>query len=654
MHHHTHTTHHASVIAAAFSRFLPARRLVLALLFLFTLLPALPTSASAAGQFTSLTIGATTYDATKDQFGPGWSWTASTNTLEFPTRSSFNNGDDDILYRLINGNIALGTSNPAAVATIEVDGEVFINGNISCQGTLLVNIIGYWSHFKVNGNLAGSLSITGDLSLYNPARVSISNNIDGNLLVNSGTVKVGGKVGGNLTVSGGVVTINGMIGGARNITGGTVKVNGSFIAGAPPAITTNVTIPLNTLTLGSYDMGTGWWFANGTTLVIDGSSINYTLTGTASPGIGVIVENTVNGSLTLDGVTITAPVGSTYNALSLSGNNLSVYIKNNNTLNGTACGIASGVDGVLTLDAAAGATLTAIGGEQEGIYCDRCDLALQGSGTFNFCGGNIEQYNPNNPEIGNAIKLGGDLLLQDSVAVNATAGDNTSSTDDDFYIDKTTELNHGIMCFGDITIADNAKLNATGGSVFGAGCRAGNGILTLSKLTVTSAAANALVVAGGVGAIVDSWHGSGIAALFDLQLAGAGSINAIGDNALASVYDIAIDGCKITAEASDSAGYALHAGGYNSTTYTYTGGTVFITGGTTIASNIKTSGNIYFRTLSHTGGILNGDGPDNPNPPTPPNPDHGGGGGGAPSLPGLALMAAMLAVRALKKKSRAG
>ena len=305
MHHHTHTTHHASVIATALARLLPARRFTLALLL--SLLPMLATSAFAAGQFSSLTIGNNTYDASKDQAGHIWTWTASTNIL------AFNCGYDDVddFDNFINGNIAFATSNPAAVATIEVSNDVFINGNISSQGALLVNVTptnngGVFysaSDFRVNGTLGGSLSVSGsDMR----TRVSIGNDITGNLSVDSasGSVKVKGKVTGNLTVADGVVTINGTVGGTRNITGGIVKVNGSFLKGGPPAnITTNITIPLNTLTLGGSASGTGWQFSNNT-LYIQGSLINYTLTGTAPSGIGVFVEATVNGSLTLDGVNI--------------------------------------------------------------------------------------------------------------------------------------------------------------------------------------------------------------------------------------------------------------------------------------------------------------------------------------------------------------
>ena len=639
---HTHTTHHASVLAAALSRLFPARRLVPALLF--ALLSTLATSAFAAPQFTTLTIGSGTYNAALDQSGPGWTWTASTNILEL--------GATRYYYPLdscINGNITFGTSNPAATATIEVSDDMFINGNISCQGTLLVNVTGYCGNFKVNGTLAGSLFIPSKPSgsVYNNVSISISNDITGNLLVDQGAVKVAGKVGGNLTVSGGAVTVNGTVGG-RNITGGIVKVNGSFIAGAPPTnITTNITIPLNTLTLSGSASGNGWRF-DGTTLNIEGSLINYTLTGTAPSGIGVYVANTVNGSLTLDGVTIDVSDCYDQTAVSIAAINPTVYIKNNNTLIGYQCGIMNGGNGVLTLDTAIGSTLT-VGG-YEGIECGT-DLVLQGSGTFSFYSNNSD----GDQQAGDAIWVRGDLLMQDSVTVNATAGDNSTNISPDPGGWNPSGLNHGIQCYGDITIAGNAKLNATGGSAFGAGCKAGNGILFLSQLTVTSAAANALVATGGVGEVVDPWHGSGIAAMSDLQIAGTGNITAIGDNALSSASDITIAGCKITAEAKGAASYALNAGGYNGATYA--GGTVFITGGTITASNITTPANIYYKTLNQTGGTLNGAGVSptpnpNPNPNPNPSPDNKGGGGGAPSLPGLALMAAMLAMRAMKKKCR--
>ena len=642
---HTHTTHHASIIAAALSRLFPARRFVLALFL--ALLPALAISASAAGQFSTLTISGSTYDASKDQSGHVWTWTASTNTLVFDYDYDYVDDFDS----LINGNIAFATSNPAAVATIEVSNDMFINGNISCQGTLLVNVSGYVDDFIVNGTLGGSLSVTSDNS---DVRVSISNDITGNLSVGQGNVKVKGKVTGNLTVSDGVATINGTVGGTRNITGGIVKVNGSFIKGGPPAnITTNVIIPLDALTRDVPTSGNGWQ-CDGETLYIEGSLINYTLTGVAPSGICVDVADTVNGSLSLDSVMIDNGAPYYGDALYIRGSNLTVYIKNNNTLVGRYGGLGCFGGGVLTLDAAAGSTLTAIVGsdEEEGIRCYN-DLVLQGSGTFNLKSGNFEQYGACS-----AIWVGGDLLLQDSVTVNATAGDNNTGINPD-----DSGWNNGIECLGDLTIADNAKLNATGGNASAVGCSAGNGIELLSKLTVTSTAANALVATGGVGAVVDPLHGSGIAADFDLQIAGTGSIKAIGDNALASVSDITIAGCKITAQASGNASYALHAGGYDGANFA--GGTVFITGGTTTASNITTPANIYYKTLNQTGGSLNGvnkggdsgsgggtggDGGGGGNTGGGSS-GGGGGGGGAPSLPGLALIAAMLAARAMKKKN---
>jgi len=606
----------------------------LVLVLLFVLLPMLATSASAAPQFTTLIIGSGSYNATQDQSGSGWTWTASTNTLDFPY--DYSNGYT-YLDEITNGNIAFGTSNSAAVATIDIRCDRFINGNISCQGTLLVNVTANCNIFKVNGTLAGSLSVAGGINV----GVSISNDITGNLSMDGGTVKVGGKVGGNLTVSGGVVTINGTVGG-RNITGGIVKVNGSFIAGAPPAITASTTIPLNTLTLGVPASGNGWRFDpndyyGGEILYIEGSLINYTLTGAAPDGIAVEVADTVNGSLTLDGVTINT--ADTYGAdsLSINGSNLTVYIKNNNTLIGATRGICNFSSGVFTLDTAAGSSLTVSGSKEVGIECAN-DLVLQGSGTFNFYCSNSD----GDRQADEAIWVGGDLLLQDSVTVNATAGDNYTGISPD-----SCGWNNGLTCWGDITIAGNAKLNATGGSAFGAGCKAGNGISCSSKLTVTSTAANALVATGGVGAVADPLYGNGISAWFYLQIAGTGSIKAVGDNAFASAHDITIAGCKITAEASGAANYALHAGGYNGTNYA--GGTVFITGGTTTASNITTPANIYYKTLNKTGGILNGDSVNpNPNPNPDPKNSGGGGGGGAPSLLYLVAVVALMGTRLVR------
>jgi len=625
MKHHTHTTHHASTIAAALARLLPARRFVFALLF--ALLSTLATSASAAPQFLTLIIGSGSYNATQDQSGYDWTWTASTNTLEIYWSGN------------CNGGIAFNAINPAAAtATINAWGAS-INGDISCQGTLLVNVDSGDS-LTVNGSLAGSLSVTGGI-------VTISNDIAGSLSVDGGTVKVNGKVGGNLTVSDGVVTINGTVGGT-DITGGTVKVNGSFIAGAPPTITASTTIQLNTLTLGVSTSGNGWHFDSNTwdnTLYIEDSLINYTLTGAAPSGVGVNVADTVNGSLTLDGVTINA----NSNALEIYASNPTVYVRNNNTLTGGGHGISSEGYGVLTLAADAGAALTTIGGVGgcEGISCRYSDLVLQGSGTFNFYSGNSESW------VGCAIDAGGSLLLQDSVTVNATAGDYTG----DGTGDNSDECGGDSVDCSSLTIANQAKLNTTGGNATSAGGHGGGGILlTDSTLIVTSNAANALVAIGGVGAVYEIGYGYGIGTQNSLLINGTGSIKAVGDDAILSINDMTIAGCKITAEASAKAGYALHAAGsYDGVTFA--GGTVFITGGTTTASNSTTPANIYYKTLSQTGGILNGAGVNpgpNPNPdPNPdPSPDHHGGGG-APSLPGLALMAAMLAMRAMKKKSRA-
>ena len=655
MNHHTHTT-----TPAALTRLSSSRRLMLALLL--ALLSTLATSAFAAPQFTNITVGGVTYNAmldqsVVDQYGNGWTWTASTNTLDiyFPDNP-------------INGDIALTSNTPGtAVATINISGEVIINGDISCQGTLFVNSSCYG--LIVYGSLGGSLSVTS-------GNVTINDGITGNLSVsqdptsyNQGTVKVNGNVGGTLSVSCGVVTINGTVNG-RNITGGIVKVNGVTVAGATPTITTNVTIQLNKLALGTSSSGNGWSFdGNSGELSIEGALINYTLTGAAPSGVYVNVADTVNGSLTLDGATIDSTSAS-YNyggALQIDGNNPIVYVKNNNTLTGGCySGIESNGDGVLTLEAAAGATLTAIGGGGSnsyggywGIICRNNDLVLQGQGTFNFYSNN----SPNWTEEGIRV-CDGSLLVQGSVTVNATGGNYTgaSAIPDDEY---GTYGGNGVYCFGDLTIAEHAQLNATGGNAKVAGCYGGGGIFLGSVLTITSDAANALVATGGIGNAyqigngmgigndyqVGSGSGIGIVAASNLLINGTGSINAAGDNAIVGHYDITIAGCKITATARNSAGYALNAVGGLDDSGNPIGGTVRITGGTTTASNITTPANIYYKTLVQTGGILNGTGV-NPNPNPNPNPDNKGGGGGAPSLPGFALMAAMLAMRALKKKNR--
>ena len=638
---------------------------LLAFTLLLALLPMLATTAFAAAQFTNITVGGVTYNAmlnqsVTDEYGNGWTWTASTNTLDiyFPGKP-------------INGDIALTSNTPGtAVATINISGEVIINGDISCQGTLFVNATDSCYGLIVYGSLGGSLSVSS-------GNVTINDGITDNLSVSQdptpysqfrGIVKVNGNVGGTLSVSCGVVTINGTVNG-RNITGGIVKVNGVTVAGATPTITTTSTISLNKLALGISGSGNGWSFdGNYGELSIEGALINYTLTGTAPSGVYVNVADTVNGSLTLDGATIDSTSDS-YNyggALQIDGNNPVVYVKNNNTLTG----IGSGCNGVLTLEATAGATLTATGsgyGGYPGIICGANDLVLQGQGTFNFYSNNSPNY------IGERICVcDGSLLVQGSVTVNATGGNYTgaSASPDDEY---DTYGGNGVYCFGDLTIAEHAQLNATGGNAKVAGCYGGSGIYLGSVLTVTSDAANALVATGGIGNAyqignrmgignnyqIGSGSGIGIVAASNLLINGTGSINAAGDNAIVGHYDITIAGCKITAVARNSAGYALNAIGGFDDSGNPIGGTVRITGGTTTASNITTPANIYFKYLNQTGGTYNGTnkgsgtggdsgtgGGDGGG-----NGGGGGGGGGAPSLPGLALIAAMLAMRAMKKNA---
>ena len=621
----THTTH--TTTPAAFSWLSSSRRLVPALLF--ALLSTLATTASAAPQFSSLIIGSGSYNATQDQSGYDWTWTASTNTLEI-----YWAGNCD-------GGIAFNAINPAAAtATINAHG-VSINGGISCQGTLLVNVDD--DSLTVNGSLVGNLASI--LSVTN-VNVTINKDISGSLSVDKGTVKVNGNIGGNLTVSDGVVTINGTVGGTRSITGGVVKVNGYLITDAPPTITASTTISLNTLTLGVSSSGNGWHFDSNTwnnTLYIEDPLINYTLTGIAPDGINVTVADTVNGSLTLDGVTINAGNGS---ALEIGGDNPAVYVKNNNTLVGGSYGIESEGCGALTFESTVGAMLTAISsGGGEGIQCRSNDLVLQGSGTFNFYGSNSEDY------AGDAIDVGGSLLVQDSITVNATGGDCTGDNSND---NSDAGGGDGVFCFGGLTIANQAKLNAADGNATGAGCYGGGGILLSdSVLTVTSNAANALVAIGGVGAVYEIGYGFGIGTQNSLLINGTGSIKAVGDDAILSINDMTIAGCKITAEASGKTGYALHAAGsYDGVTFA--GGTVFITGGTTTASNITTPANIYYKTLNQTGGTLNGvskggsgsggtggGGGNNKGN----GGGGGGGGGGAPSLLWLGAVGALLILR---------
>ena len=614
----------------------------LAPVFLLALLPMLATSAFAAAQFSTFSIGSKSYDATRDQSGPCWTWTASTNTLALSCI-----GDADYNYTFyetyIDGDIAFSTGNPAAVATIEVyDSDACISGNIFSQGKLLVTVIN--SNFIVGGNLGGSLEMW-------QGYVNVGGNIAGDLSVNynSNSVMVGGNVGGNLTVDDDgysppapCVTINGMVNGANIITSGVVKVNGSFIAGGPPAATANVTIPLNSLTPGVTTSGNGWNFS-GDTLSVSGSSINYTLTGKAPTGIDVGVS--ACRSLTLDGATIDN-TGASYpgEVLEISGNNLTVYIRNNNTIIG---GIYCDVFGVLVLDAAAGATLNASGEsgwwEASGITNYDGDLVLQGSGTFNFSGCDYMEDDSS----GNGIDITGDLRLQNSVIVNAKAGNYTGNT-------SNSVGSCGVAC-NNLTIADHAKLTAAGGDASGVGGKGGYGVGLNAKLDVTSDASNALVASGGIGAVVAPLYGCGIAAIHSLQITGAGEIKATGDYAIASLYDITLAGCKITATA-DSSGYALYAAGYNNAAWTgadgldaatFAGGTVNITAGTVTASNTAKPANIYYKYLNQTAGTYNGNVVD----PNPKPDDHGGGGGGgAPSLLYLAATLALLGARATRPR----
>jgi hypothetical protein len=584
--------------------------------------------AFAAAQFSQLTIAGRNYDATQNQnisvgVTGNATWTAATNTLALSGVAN------------LNGGISFATTNPSAVATLNATGNVSVNGDITSQAALLVNAAG---NLTINGNLAGSLTVTS-------GNVKVNAGLAGNLAVSGGTVKIGGNVGGTLTVSDGVVTVNGTVAGAKNITGGTVKVNGTTISGptTPPAA--NVNLDLSTATPGGTGAGTGWNF-NGVTLFITGSNNNYTLNGTAPAGIGVCVTAAaVNSTLTLNGVTINnTAAASNYAALEVAGGNLVIYVKGNNTLIGRANAIWSTIDGVLTLDAAAGATLTATGGGglgdgYEAICCDESDLVLQGAGTFNFRGGSSSSS-----RVYGAIYVAGDLLVQDSATVNAIAGDYTGADPGD------SGANDGVYCFGELTIAGHARLTATGGSALAAGCRAGGGVTLLSRLTVTSDAATALTATGGVGAVVETGYGHGIGADGSLVIAGTGAIKAAGDHAIAAIYDITINGCKITADAA-GAGYALYAGGH--TGAAFAGGTVLITGGTVTAKNTDTANHEYYRTLNHTAGTYNGTtkgGSTGGGGGSSGGGGGGGGGGGAPTPIALAAIAALLAAKATRKK----
>jgi hypothetical protein len=628
----THRTPSASprLLSTAAANFRASLPFVFALPVLALLLVLLP-SARAAAQFSQLTIAGKNYDATQNQnisagVTGNATWTAATNTLTLDGRVT------------INGNIAFSTTTPSAVATINASGNVSVNGSITSQGALFVNASG---NLTINGNLGGSLTVTG-------GNVKVNGNVTGSLSASSGTVKVNGNVGGTLTVSSGVVTIDGTVAGAKNITGGVVKINGSTVSGPTTPPVTNVSLDLSTATPGSSGSGSGWNF-NGVTLFITGSGNNYTLNGAAPAGISVCVTSSaVNSTLTLNGVAINnTAAASNYAALEINGSNLTIYVKGNNNLIGRSNAIWSLAYGPLTLDAASGATLTATGGGglglgYEGIACDDSDLVLQGSGTFNFRSGSSAA-----DMVYGAIYVGGDLLVQGSATVNADAGDYTGANPAD------SGMNDGVYCFGTLTIAGHAKLNATGGSALGAGCLAGGGVTLLSRLTVTSDAANALTATGGAGAIVQTGYGHGIGAVSSLVIAGTGSIKAEGDHGIAAVYDITISGGKITADA-DNAGYALYAGGYNGASFT--GGTVTIAGGTVTATNTNTPANIYYKNLNHTAGTYNGvtKTPDSGGTGTGGGNTNGGntsggGGGGAPTPVALAALAVLCALRARKK-----
>lgn len=605
----------------------------------------------AIAQFSTFSIGNISYDATQDQSGPGWTWTAETNTLRFPEVE-----DEDYSYAVyIDGDIAFNTGDPAAVAIIEASKRsVFISGNISSQGRL--HAIMHGDYFVVGGNLGGSLETSCEC-------VNVGGNIAGDLSVigyiYAGFLNVEGNVGGDLTVSIRtdnmfVITINRTVGGAKTITSDNVvvKVNGSFIAGAPSPVIANVTIPLDSLELGTPASGNGWSFGS-RTLSVRGTSINYTLTGKAPVGISVSIGGRVN-SLTLDGVTIDCTDGiDDYQAFRFSTINPPVYIKNDNTIIG---GINSNASGALVFDAAGGATLTVKGSfihnhhTVPGIQVSYGGLVLQGSGIFNFLGSDyIEDRGYSH---GIIVR---DLRLQGSVTVNASAGN---------YIgDASNRVGPGgVSCStGDLTIADHAKLNATGGDVLGAGGKGGLGVAVLSKVTVTSDAPNALVATGGIGAAVEPFHGSGIVAMHSLLIAGTGEIKALGDYAIASLHDITLSGCKITATA-DGPGYALYAAGHNNPVYTgenfdisaFAGGTVNITSGAVTARNTGTPANIYYKTLNQTGGSLNSaddnsGGGDNPGG----GDGAGSGGGGAPSLLWLGAAVTFFGARATRLRRKA-
>jgi hypothetical protein len=612
---------HTTSLRASLPFALPVLALLLALL------SGLAPAARAAGQFSQLTIAGRNYDATQNQsinvgVAGNATWTAATNTLVLAGVVT------------VNGDIAFSTAVPSAVATVNASGNVSVNGSITSQGALLVNASGI---LTINGNLGGSLTVTG-------GNVKVNGNLTGSLTASNGTVKVNGNVVGSLTVSSGVVTVAGTVTGAKNVTGGTVKVNGSIISGPTTPPVTNVSLDLSTATPGGSGSGPGWNF-NGVTLFITGSGNNYTLNGTAPAGIGVCVTSAaVNSTLTLNGVTINNTTSaSNFAALEINSSNLTIYVKGNNNLIGRSNAIWSLTYGILTIDAASGATLTATGGGglglgYEGIACDVSDLVLQGSGTLNFRSGSSAA-----DMVYGAIYVAGDLIVQGSVTVNANAGDYTGSTPAD------SGMNDGVYCFGTLTLAGHAKLNATGGSALGAGCRAGAGVTLLSLLTVTSDAANALTATGGVGAIVEIGYGHGIGTFSSLVIAGTGAIKADGDYGIAAMYDITISGGKITSDA-DSTGYALYAGGF--TGASFAGGTVLITGGTTTARNTGAPANIYFKTLNHVAGTYNGvskggnGGGDNNGGG---NSGGGGGGGGAPTPFALAALVALCALRARKK-----